>query len=79
MKIAEKEFIHYIKRFDSEPFRVVMGNNEQSIGYGSPCFTVIINTPPDLSALMKGTSLALGEAYMTGGIEVDGDLYKALC
>lgn len=34
--------------------------------------------PISLTALMKSTSLALGEAYMDGDLEIEGDLYYAL-
>ena len=78
MNLTEKEFLHYIKRFDSVPFRIIIDNKNYILGHSEPEFTVKINEPPKISSLLSGTSLALGEAYMNGDIEIYGDLYKAL-
>lgn len=78
MSIKEKEFLKFIKRFDKSPFRLILKDGEYIIGDGEPSFTVSIKKPPSLRSLMQGTSLALGEAYMDGDIEVEGDLYTVL-
>lgn len=48
------------------------------IGEGEPEFTVKMNRELDKKALMTSTSLALGEAYMRGDLDVDRDLYEVL-
>ena len=52
--------------------------SEEKIGKGDPEFTVTIHKIPDKKALLASTSLALGEAYMCGDIEIDRDLYEVL-
>lgn len=78
MNFAEKELVGYMRRFDARPFRMVIGRNQYLIGEGKPDFTVILHRLFSVQELMKSTSLALGEAYMRGDIEIKGDLYQAL-
>lgn len=48
------------------------------IGAGESQFTVTITKMPEKKDLMASTSLALGEAYMNGSLQVDRDLYEVL-
>ena len=48
------------------------------VGDNKPEFEVFINEPLNEKELLTSTSLALGEAYMDGKIQVNGDLYFAL-
>ncbi len=79
MNLSETEFMRYIKRFDTSSFRIIIGSREHAVGENPPEFTVKINNPPKISDLLACTSLTLGEAYMDGDIEIEGDLYEALC
>ena len=74
----ENRIIPFLKKFDEFPFCVKMGGKEYMIGEGKPEFTVIIHKSIPVSALMTSTSLALGEAYMDGDLEIEGNLYYAL-
>lgn len=74
----ENRIIPFLKKFDEFPFCVKMGGKEYMIGEGKPEFTVIIHKSIPISALMTSTSLALGEAYMDGVLEIEGNLYYAL-
>lgn len=74
----ENRIIPFLKKFDEFPFCVRMGGKEYMIGEGKPEFTVIIHKSIPVSALMTSTSLALGEAYMDGDLEIEGNLYYAL-
>ncbi len=74
----ENILISFLEKFDQYPFCVKMGGKEYRIGEGGPAFTVAIKKPIPMSALMTSTSLALGEAYMDGALEIEGDLYDAL-
>ena len=47
-------------------------------GTGADAFRVTIKKVPDKKDLLTSTSLALGEAYMRGDIEVDRDLFEVL-
>ena len=76
--IEENVLISYLKKFDQYPFKVKINQKEYVIGSGEPQFTVILHKPISLTALMTSTSLALGEAYMDGNLEIEGDLYFAL-
>lgn len=57
---------------------VKMNGNEYRIGDGEPTFIVKYNKAIPLKDLATSTSIALGEAYMDGALEIQGDLYNAL-
>lgn len=67
-----------LQKFDEQPFLVKLGGKEYRIGEGEPTFTVKFNKSIPVSELMTSTSIALGEAYMNGDLEIEGDLYEAL-
>lgn len=76
--IVEHGMISFLQKFDEQPFLVKLGGKEYQIGEGEPTFTVKFNESIPLSDLMTSTSIALGEAYMDGKLEIEGDLYEAL-
>lgn len=76
--IEENVMIQFLKKFDEHPFLVKIKGKEYPIGEGSPTFTVKFNKMIPLTELAASTSLALGEAYMNGDLEIEGDLYEAL-
>ncbi|MDO4327664.1 MAG: class I SAM-dependent methyltransferase [bacterium] len=76
--IQENIILSFLKKFDEYPFCIVINGKKHQIGTGNPLFTVILRKEIPLSALTTSTSLALGEAYMDGALEIDGDLYYAL-
>ncbi|MCD7907581.1 MAG: cyclopropane-fatty-acyl-phospholipid synthase family protein [Clostridium sp.] len=76
--LEEKVLISFLKKFDQYPFCVKFGQKEYNIGVGTPEFTVNFHKPIPFTELMTSTSLALGEAYMNGDLEIQGDLYYAL-
>lgn len=78
MKLETKIMKQFLNKFDEYPFIVKMGDEKFQIGAGTSMFTVRINKEIPLDDLMTSTSLALGEAYMNGDLEVEGDLYFAL-
>ncbi len=76
--IEENTLIHFLMKFDQYPFCVRISENEYNIGNGAPEFTINLKKPIPLNILMTSTSLALGEAYMDGDLEIEGNLYYAL-
>ena len=74
----EDLMITFLRKFTDYPFRVRLNGEEYLIGEGEPKFTVVFKKSIPKSKLMTSTSLALGEAYMDGDLEVEGDLYYAL-
>ena len=76
--IVEQGMISFLKKFDEHPFLIKCKGKEYKVGEGDPVFTIKINKEIPLKALMTSTSIALGEAYMDGDLEVEGDLYHAL-
>lgn len=68
----------YLSKFIHIPFAINMNGEYQKIGTGDPEFTVTIHKDFSKKELLTSTSLALGEAYMQGIIEVDRDLYEVL-
>ena len=77
-ELEDNALISFLKKFDQYPFKVKLHGKEYLIGEGDPTFTVTFHKEIPISALMTSTSLALGEAYMDGALEVEGDLYHAL-
>lgn len=70
--------IEFLKKFDENPFCVELKGKEYLIGEGDPLFKVKFNKELSFVDLMTSTSIALGEAYMKGDLEIEGDLYHAL-
>ncbi len=77
-KAEEKAMVDFLKKFDEYPFLVRFKENEYLIGEGNPTFTVHFKEAIPLSELLTSTSIALGEAYMDGRLEIEGNLYEAL-
>lgn len=78
MTLTESFMIQFLERFDEYPFLVKLGKEEHVIGKGEPAFTIELKKPIPKQELLTSTSLALGEAYMRGDLEVQGDLFYAL-
>ena len=78
MGLVKKEFLNYMKKFDDCPFEMEIEGERNLIGTGDPAFSVIFHTTPSMADLTASTSVALGEAYMDGSIEIKGDLYETL-
>ena len=79
MNIQAKLMEKFLKRFDGTSFDVQFETGEElHIGQMPAKFKVIIHEPIAYKKLIKSTSLALGEAYMNGAIEVEGDLIEVL-
>ena len=76
--LEENVMIPFLKKFDQYPFCVKINGKEYQIGEGKPEFTVTFKKNIPLTSLMTSTSIALGEAYMDGDLEIEGDLYYAL-
>ena len=76
--MEEKAMVQFLEKFTEYPFLVRFRDHEYPIGEGEPSFTVIFRNPIPVSRLLTSTSLALGEAYMEGELEIEGDLYQAL-
>ena len=78
MKLEDNLMIQFLKKFDENPFLIKINVKEVLVGEGKPAFVVLFNKSLDIKELRRSTSLALGEAYMRGDIEVEGDLFQAL-
>ncbi len=70
--------INYLENIIPISFAVLQDGEEKRIGSGEPAFTVTVNKMPSAQEFLTSTSLALGEAFMRGDIEVDKDLYYVL-
>ena len=76
--LEEKGMIKFLSKFDDYPFRIRFEGKEYLVGEGEPTFTVDFKKAIPVSDLLTSTSIALGEAYMNGDLEIEGDLYQAL-
>lgn len=71
-------FINYLKNFIPVDFNIVYQNEVEKIGSGEPQFNLHVKNFPSKQELLTSTSLALGEAYMRGDIDLEEDLYEVL-
>ena len=78
MGLIENEFIKFMQKFDAHPFEMVINGNVHKIGEGDPTFSILVNKVPSVVDMLTSTSITLGEAYMNGDIQIQGDLYQAL-
>lgn len=78
-KLFDSFLVHYLERFNDHCFTVKIGDNEYTIGEGEPEFTIRVNRDIPKKDILVSAELALGEAYMRKDIEIEGDLFKALC
>ena len=76
----DKIFIKtFLNNFEEEDFTVKLWDGEEvKLGQHSSKFKVTFNEPLKKNELLKSTSLALGEAYVDGKLEVEGDFYTML-
>ncbi len=78
MAVTDSLMVDFLRKFDENPFQVKMKDKEYKIGEGEPTFTVSFKEEIPMSEFLSSTSIALGEAYMDGKLEIEGDLYEAL-
>ena len=76
--LKESSLISFLQKFDEKPFAVSINDKSYNIGKGEPYFAVKFNKIIPVKELLRSTSLALGEAYMRGDLEIKGRLYNAL-
>ena len=77
-KVEEKAMVQFMSKFTDHPFLMKFKDREYPIGEGEPTFTVDFKKAIPVSDLLRSTSIALGEAYMDGDLEIEGNLYEAL-
>ena len=70
--LEEKAMVQFLNRFTDYPFLVRWEGHEDRIGHGNPIFAVNIKDSIPVKELTDSTSLALGEAYMKGRLDVEG-------
>lgn len=78
MGLMQHEFTRFMERFDSCPFAFILDGKQHLVGEGEPEFTVVFRRMPRVGDLLTSTSIALGEAYMDGSLDIQGDLYETL-
>lgn len=77
-KLEEASMVQFMSKFDKNPFLLRFKGREYPIGAGAPRFVVDFKEVIPVSELLNSTSIALGEAYMDGKIDIEGNLYEAL-
>ncbi|MDW2799091.1 cyclopropane-fatty-acyl-phospholipid synthase family protein [Clostridium boliviensis] len=76
--VSDQSIITYLQKFNQYPFEVRLHGTSYLIGAGHPVFTVSMKEDINTRDLMTSTSLALGEAYIKGTLDIEGDLFQAL-
>ncbi len=77
---ADKIFYRsFLKRIFNIPFEIKFWDGEEEkYGEGEGKFKLIFNCPLSKTKLLNDLSMALGEAYMTNEIDIDGDLQNII-
>ena len=70
--------ISYLREIVPVSFNVEIADELVPLGEAPPLFTVKVCKDLKKTELLNSTSLALGEAYIRGDIQVDHDLYEVL-
>ena len=78
MTMGDEFLLQFLQKFDAHPFAIELHGRDYVIGTGEPAFKAVFHEDLSKKALLTSTSLALGEAYMRGDLDIDGDLYEAL-
>lgn len=79
MNIQAKLMEKFLKNFDGTSFDVMFETGEEiHIGNEPSKFKVVVHEPVSYKKLLQSTTLALGEAYMNGDLEIEGDIEIAL-
>lgn len=76
--VTDNFIISFLQRFNDYPFDVKLHGKTHHIGTGNPTFIVNLKEDIEGRELLTSTSLALGEAYMKGNLDIEGDLFHAL-
>ncbi|MCH1983099.1 cyclopropane-fatty-acyl-phospholipid synthase family protein [Ruminococcus sp. OA3] len=71
-------FGQYLENIVPVTFKLQTPDESQVFGDGEPEFTVTLKEDISRKELLTSTSLALGDAYTKGTLEVDKDLYHVL-
>ena len=75
-KIFIKSFLH---TFKDESFCVKFWDGDEvKVGENGPLFKIILKKPIPKKDILTSTTLAFGEAYMNGDLEVEGDFLLML-
>lgn len=76
MDIEKSFFKTFLKNFDDISFKVKFWDGEEvKLGNDESLFRIILNKPLKKKEILTSTSLAFGEAYMKGDIEIEGDMF----
>ena len=77
--MRRKDYIsRYLQELIPVAFELETAQEFHTLGTGPAQFKVKLNREIPKKELLKSTSLALGEAYIRGDIELDRDLYEVL-
>ncbi|WP_455539631.1 class I SAM-dependent methyltransferase [Terrisporobacter sp.] len=69
----------FLRNFENESFCVKFyDGDEVKVGNDDPQFKIILNKPISKKEILTSTTLAFGEAYMNGDLEVEGDFLLML-
>lgn len=77
--VEELFYKKILKNLFSDPVQITLWNGETiQYGEGEPQFHIIFHKPLSKKEIAKDPSIAFGEAYMNGDLEIEGNLEKAI-
>ena len=79
VQMLEKRHERFFGGGERVPFGVrVPGGPQHTFGPADPAFTLVVNDPSALTALRRMSLMDIGEAYLKGALDVEGDFVRVL-
>lgn len=79
VQLLDKRYEQYFGGGERVPFGVrVPGGPQHTFGQADPAFTLVVNDRSALTALRRMSLMDIGEAYLKGALDVEGDFVRVL-
>lgn len=79
MQVDKRLYKSFLGNIFSDPCTIRFWDGEEiNYGSGKSKYTIVFNRPLPISSIITRPSLTLGEAYMNGIVEIDGDIKEVI-
>jgi len=79
VQLLDRRYQEFFVSREPVPFGLkVAGGQQHRFGQADPAFTLVVNHPSALDALSKMSMMDIGEAYLKGTLDVEGDFLRVL-
>ncbi|HET7232435.1 MAG TPA: class I SAM-dependent methyltransferase [Longimicrobium sp.] len=79
VQLLDKRYEQFFVSREPVPFGLrVAGGPQHTFGPADPAFTLVVKDPSALTALRRMSLMDVGEAYLKGALDVEGDFMRVL-